>query len=137
MAKHLCCRQLDCMEMGDLNNRDSIPGNPNQDLLDLSCTVLSIKSTGRMSERKIGTNPPDVCYSLRECFSQSQKTGERGLTCWQQAFPYILTPRTHRLDLKICSLHISKKSVCSLHYSLDPCISKSKSFLPYCLTFHF
>lgn len=26
MAEHLCCRQLDCTETGDLTGRDSIPG---------------------------------------------------------------------------------------------------------------
>jgi len=43
MAKHRCCRQLDCTETGDLLNQDSIPGNPNQDLLNPGCTVFSIK----------------------------------------------------------------------------------------------
>lgn len=129
-GEHLCCQQLDYTEMGDLTDRDSILGNPNHDLLDLGCTVFSIKSTWRKAERKIRANPPDVCCLLHKHFSQSQETGEAGLTCWQQGFHHIPILHTHSLDLKICSLHISKKGVHSLHYSIVSCINKSKSFLP-------
>lgn len=112
LAKHPCCQRLDCTETRDLTNRDSIPGNPKQDLLDLGCTVLSIKSTRRKSERKIRTSLCDVYCLLCGRFSQSQETGERRLTCWQHFFPYILILHIHRLDLETLLFAYEQKKVC-------------------------
>ena len=38
LAKHPCFPQLNCRETRDLTKRNSIPGNPNQDLPDLGCS---------------------------------------------------------------------------------------------------
>lgn len=69
-------------------------------LLGLGCSVLSIKSAQRESERKIRTNLLDVCYLLLKHSSQSLEAGERRLTCWQHISPYILMLKTPLQDLK-------------------------------------
>ena len=100
------------------HSRESKPGSSESWLHSFQYQMRKVRTEDRNKSAYI-------CYLLHKCFSQSQESGERGLTCWQHVFPCILTRCTHRLDLKIYSLNSGKKGVCSLHYGTVPCISKS------------
>lgn len=119
--------QLDCTGPEDLTERDSIPGNPNRELLNLGCTsVRGVTSTGRTSGRKIRANLSGGCSLLHERFFPSQGAGQRGLTHQQHLLPCVLTPHSPMLDLGIYSLRTSEKRCLftSLRHVV-PCINKS------------